>query len=61
MPCSSGSATKIRGRLELARARSISHRVAPPDIYPAVGFERLLVETRPEVVIVAKPDGTLSD
>ncbi|MFT3828183.1 MAG: Gfo/Idh/MocA family oxidoreductase [Opitutaceae bacterium] len=49
------------GRLELARRRSLGFGAAMPAGYLAADFDRMLRETRPEVVIVTTVDGTHAD
>lgn len=49
------------GRLEVARQRSLKNNVTPPALYPADGFERMIAETRPEVVLVMTMDASHHD
>jgi predicted dehydrogenase len=49
------------GRLKLARQRSLEFGAAIPPGYLAADFDRMLRETRPEVVIVTTIDGTHAD
>ncbi len=49
------------GRLELARQRSVTFGAAVPAGYAAADFDRMLRETRPDVVIVTTVDGTHAD
>jgi predicted dehydrogenase len=46
------------GRLELARARSTKNGAKPPPAYAAADFDRMLAETKPDVVIVTTVDAT---
>jgi len=46
------------GRLELARQRSLEHGAAIPPGYLAADFDKMLRETKPDVVIVTTIDGT---
>ncbi len=50
-----------RGRLELSRSRSATNGATPPPIYLAADFERMLSETKPDVVIVTTMDSTHDD
>ncbi len=45
------------GRLRLAQNLAKENGQATPAAYPASGFERMIAETRPEVVIVTTVDG----
>ncbi len=49
------------GRLELARQRSLEFGAALPPGYAAEDFDRMLRETRPDVVIVTTVDATHDD
>jgi predicted dehydrogenase len=49
------------GRLELARKRSASNGATVPPGYVAADFDRMLRETKPDVVIVTTVDGTHHD
>lgn len=49
------------GRLELARQRSLEFGAAIPPGYAAEDFDRMLRETRPDVVIVTTVDATHDD
>jgi predicted dehydrogenase len=46
------------GRLELARRRSQEHGAPVPAGYAPADFEKMIAETKPEVVIVTTPCGT---
>jgi predicted dehydrogenase len=49
------------GRLELARGFAKSSGRPEPKLYAAADFERMIAETKPEVVIVTTVDGTHHD
>jgi predicted dehydrogenase len=49
------------GRLELARRRSAQNAAAVPPGYAVADFDRMLRETRPDVVIVTTTDATHHD
>lgn len=46
------------GRLEVARQRSKANGATPPPAYRAQDFNRMIAETKPDVVIVTTVDGT---
>jgi len=46
-----------RGRLQLAQQRSKEYLGTAPPIYDAADFDKMIAETRPEVVIVTTVDG----
>ncbi len=50
-----------RGRLELSRSRSTANGAKPPPAFAAADFERMLAETKPDVVIVTTMDSTHDD
>jgi len=56
-----GLCDKNRGRLELSRSRSAANGATPPPIYLAADFERMLRETKPDIVIVTTMDSTHDD
>lgn len=49
------------GRIEVARARSLSHSAAPPPAYVADDFDRMIAATKPHDVIVTTVDATHDD
>ncbi len=49
------------GRLELSRRRSTANGATPPPAYAAADFERMLAETKPDIVIVTTMDSTHDD
>lgn len=49
------------GRLELARRRSQANGAVPPPGYAADRFDRMIAETKPDIVIVTTVDATHND
>ncbi len=49
------------GRMELSRQASIRNGAPPPPAYLAADFDRLVAETRPDIIIVTTVDSTHSD
>jgi predicted dehydrogenase len=45
------------GRLRLAQARSMGYQKTTPPIYDARDFDRMIAETKPDIVIVTTVDG----
>ncbi len=50
-----------RGRLDLSRARARNNSAAEPKAYLAGDFDRMIAETRPDIVIVTTTDGSHHD
>ncbi|WP_202796014.1 Gfo/Idh/MocA family protein [Opitutus terrae] len=49
------------GRLELARTRSTRNEATPPPAFLARDFDRMLAETKPDILIVTTVDATHDD
>lgn len=49
------------GRIEVARARSLSNSAVPPPAYVAADFDRMIAETKPAFIIVTTVDATHDD
>jgi predicted dehydrogenase len=49
------------GRLEVARQRSQTNGAVPPPVFAADQFERMITETKPDIVIVTTVDATHND